>query len=355
MIFPTFFPDATRAVVRSCDSLDLLSSHVEGLIVNTYHLMTEPGTSVLEEAGGVKKFMNWPGFIISDSGGFQLLSMIYKNKSLGTISDNGVVFHQSSSGKKKKYEFTPEKSIQVQFAIGADIMICLDDCPSAKAKPDEVKLSVDRTLAWAKRCKDEFERQLELHHFTADKRPLLFGVVQGAHDKKERERCAKGLIEIGFDGYGFGGWPLDDTHGVNFDILQFTASLMPDDKPKYALGLGSPSDIARLVGFGYQIFDCVLPTRDARHERLYMFKENPEGRNLLENPDCTSYVQIGREEYFRDQRPISEFCDCVACKNYSKSYLQHLFRLEEFTSGRLATIHNLRTYTKLIETLRQVF
>jgi queuine tRNA-ribosyltransferase len=351
--FPTFFPDATRGVIRGLDSCDLKAAKVEGLIVNTYHLMTQPGTTVLEEIGGIKKFMNWDGWVVSDSGGFQLLSMIYRNASLGKITADGVTFYRGSKGRRKRYHFTPEKSIQVQFSIGSDILICLDDCPSATANQEENEISVKRTIQWAKRCKEEYLKQLDLCKIDGSHRPHLFAVIQGGNDKNLREKCANELMKIGFDGFGFGGWPLGRQGNLNTEILSFTANLMPDNLPKFALGVGNPQAIVEGFKMGYNIFDCVLPTRDARHQRLYVFSEDPEKIDILDPKEIYQYLYILREKYVRDDKPISEFCDCYTCKNYSRSYLHHLFKIEDSLAGRLATIHNLRMYTRLIENLRK--
>jgi queuine tRNA-ribosyltransferase len=343
---PTFFPDATRGVIRSIDSQDLESVKVEGLIVNTYHLMSKPGATVLKEIGGIKPFMDWNGWIISDSGGFQLLSMIYQNPEFGKINDDGVIFYKDSKGGKKKYQFTPEKSIQIQFAIGADIMICLDDCPPLKAtEEDEIK-SVERTIKWAKRCKEEFNLQLKNKKISENDRPKLFAVIQGGNSRELREKCAIGLREIGFDGFGFGGWPLDQQGNYNYEILKFTADLMPNGLPKYGLGIGNPQAIFECYKMGYNIFDCVLPTRDARHQRLYLLNTKGEGENY-------SYLHIAKEQYVRDPNPIDKECDCHTCQHYSRAYLNHLFAIEDTAAYRLATIHNLRTYTRLIEQIRK--
>ncbi len=353
ILFPIYFPDATRGVVRSLDSVDLKKAKVEGVVINTYHLMTQPGTSVLKDLKGTKRFMGWDGLIASDSGGFQLLSMIYKNKALGSISQNGVIFHLDSTGKNKKYVFTPEKSIEVQFGLDPDIMICLDDCPAQNASPAENELSVNRTIEWAKRCKEEYLRQIKKRKMKNDDRPILLAVIQGGHSKKERERCAKALIDIGFDGYGFGGWPLDEEGNMDLEILKFTADLMPSNQPKFALGVGNPLAIVEGFKMGYHIFDCVLPTRDARHQRLYVFNEDPVKGDILNNKKIHQFIYIARESYVRDSRPVSQFCDCHTCQNYSRAYLHHLFVIEDSLAWRLATIHNLRTYTKLIEVLRK--
>jgi len=349
--FPIFFPDATRGVVRSIDSFDLEKAGVEGLIVNTYHLMEKPGASTLKENGGIKNLMNWKGLIISDSGGFQVMSMIHKNKNLGKITKDGVVFYSGSASKRKKNLLSPEKSIQVQFAIGADIMICLDDFTNPKGSLEDAKLSVEHTIDWAKRCKAEFENLVKSKKMDETTRPLLFGVVQGGCYKNLREKCAEELVKIGFDGFGFGGWPMNEEGKLDKEILKLTAEAMPDDKPKYALGVGTPQDIIDCTAMGYNIFDCVIPTREARHQRLYVFDKDPRNGQL--DPSNIHYQYILREVYFRDQSPISEFCDCHTCQNFSRSYLHHLFRIEDSLAWRLATIHNLRTYTLTTDHLRQ--
>jgi queuine tRNA-ribosyltransferase len=349
--FPIYLPDATRAVVRSVDSEDLKRSKIEGFVINTYHLMSEPGTPILESTGGIKKFMNWDGLAVSDSGGFQVFSLIYQDPKFGKITDDEVVFYRSSKGEKKKYHFTPEKSIQVQFSIGSDIIICLDDVPPVRATEEHLKKSVERTIEWAKRCKEEFNKQIKQRGFTDSKRPLLLAVIQGGDFPHLREHCAKELIKIGFDGFGYGGFPMDSEGNFRTESLKLVADLIPDDKPKFALGVGTPQDIVEGFKIGYNIFDCVLPTRDGRHQRLSVLTKDPKELDVLNEPVFT-YLNLNREMFVRDNGPISEFCDCYTCKNYSRAYLHHLFQIEEFTAGRLATIHNLRTYTLVIELLR---
>lgn len=350
--FPTFFPDATRGVIKTLDSEDLLRVNVEGVIVNTYHLMSQPGQKYLKKIGGIRKFMNWSGFVISDSGGFQLLSMIYKNKDLGEVSSEGIYFKVGSMGEKTGYKFSPEKCIEVQFDIGSDIVVCLDDCPRVDATRTENELSVKRTIGWAKKCKDEYSRQLDRGTMNNKDRPKLMAIVQGGKYKDLRRSCAEELIETGFDLYGFGGWPLDGEGKVDLEMLDFTAKLLPDDLPKYALGVGDPRGIVDCVGLGYNIFDCVLPTRDARHKGIYVLDGNPDGAGFLKG-SIYRRIQISGSKYAKDNFPISPFCDCLTCRKYSKAYLRHLFKIGDSTAGRLATIHNLRVYTKLIERLRR--
>lgn len=350
---PIFLPDATRGVVRSIDSNDLEKAHVKGVVVNTYHLMIQPGVSVLKTIGGIKSLMNWSGLVVSDSGGFQVMSLIHQKKAFGHLVEDGIVFYSGLKSRKKKYLFTPEKSIQVQFALKPDIMICLDDCPSFNAKQKDVEESVVRTIKWAKRCKKEYLKQIKEQKIKDSQRPLLFAVIQGGSSKELRKKCAQELIKIGFDGFGFGGWPIDKSGNLNLEILKFTAELIPDNLPKFALGVGNPQAIIECFKSGYQIFDCVLPTRDARHERLYIFKNNPDKIDILNKKDNFEYIYISREKYVCDANPISRFCDCHTCQNYSRAYLHHLFKIGDSLAWRLATIHNLRTYTKLIEILKK--
>jgi len=205
---PVFFPDATRGVIRALDTIDLYNADINGLIVNTYHLLSQPGTEILSHIGGIKKFISWDGWIISDSGGFQMFSLIHRNKS-GTINKDGVTFHLTTKGGKHKYKITPEKCIQIQFDIGSDIMIVLDYFTPFNASREEAQKSIDLTIAWAKRCKAEFKKLCSDKNLTDDNRPLLFAVIQGGHYKDLRKKCAEALQEIGFDGYVLGGWTMD--------------------------------------------------------------------------------------------------------------------------------------------------
>ena len=351
MRFPIYFPDATRAVVRSLDNQDLKEAGIEGMILNPYHLASHPGINIVKKFKGIKQYMNWSGFAITDSGGWQLLSLVHKDKKFGKINDNGVVFYKDSLGKNKKYLFTPEKSIQNQFDINADIIVCLDDCPGKDASKQEIIASVDRTILWAKRCKIEFQKQLK----NTKNKPLLLAVVQGGDNKKLRAKCAKELAKIGFDAYGWGGWTANPKGGLNINMGRFIVSQLPEDKPKFALGVGYPWDIIEGTKAGYHIFDCVIPTRDARHKRLYVWQKNPDKINLLKanSRKLFNYFYPNKAKYASDKKPVSQFCDCKLCKNYSRAYLYHLFKIGDSLAWRLATIHNLRLYTKLIELLRK--
>lgn len=377
---PVFFPDATRGVVRCVDAQDLVACRVPGLVMNTYHLMTKPGPTTVKALGGLHNFSGFKGPILTDSGGFQVFSLIRENEKFGEIRANEIVFRPD--GKKgKKLVITPEKCIQAQFAYGSDIIMCLDYCTHPDDPPEVNRLSVDITIDWARRCKEEYIRQWAAKENLANsgkgrggsqsqqssqssqssqnsQRPLIFGIIQGGGDPVLRRECAQALIEIGFDGYGFGGWPLDTKGRLTEDILALTASLMPDHLPKYAMGLGRPEGITACYKMGYNLFDCVIPTREARHNRLYVFEDHQnENKDNNENKDLNNQ-NLNYHHYYplddihrRDPRPISEQCDCHTCQNYSRGYLRHLLAIGDSLGLRLATMHNLRFYSMLMERL----
>ena len=330
---PAFLPDATRGVVRCVDAQDLMACRVPGLVMNTYHLLTKPGLSTIKALGGLHAFSGWSGPILTDSGGFQVFSLIRENKKFGEIRKNEIIFRPRDD-KGKKISITPEKCIQAQFAYGSDIIMCLDYCTHPDDPPEVNRRSVDITIEWARRCKDEYNRLAA----NSLKKPLIFGIIQGGSDCSLRKECADALIEIGFDGFGFGGWPLDSAGKLTEDILAYTASLMPDNTPKYAMGLGRPEGIVSCLKMGYNLFDCVIPTREARHNRLYVW-----------GGDFYEHFYPLDDIYRRDPRPVSDLCDCHACRNYSRGYLRHLLATGDSLGNRLATIHNLRFYTMLME------
>jgi queuine tRNA-ribosyltransferase len=340
---PIFCPDATRGVLRATDSNDISSTNIQGLIVNTYHLLNTPGTDAIKEFGGINKFMNWPGLTISDSGGFQVYSLIHRKSGLGKITDDGVTFNLDGT----KHFMSPENCIQTQFDIGADVIICLDDCADQTITESEMIKSIDRTIAWAKRCKNEYTLQINKRNLDETSRPLIFAVVQGGNYIAQRKRCAEELVKIGFDGFGFGGWPISEDGKLNMDALRATIEYTRDSKYHYALGVGDPKSCVDCIKLGYNIFDCVLPSRDARHGRLYVWNNRPGIESL--SGDFYSYLRIDKAVYSKDKDPISEFCDCYTCKNYSKGYLRHLFKINDTLAYKLATIHNIRFYAQLFE------
>ena len=345
---PAYFPDATRGVVRTVDSRDLEAVGVRGLVVNAFHLSNRPGAGLIKHAGGIHTFMDWQRPIASDSGGFQLMSMIRENPRYGTISRRGIHFTDADGGRGKTL-FTPERSIRLQFDLGADLMVCLDDCPRPDAPPEEVEASVERTIDWAERCRAEFDRQLKARHRGDGPRPLLFGVVQGGYDPAQRQRCAGALLPLDFDGFGFGGWPLAPEGELAAEILAYTASFVPEHLPRFALGVGSPEHIVACYRMGWRLFDCVLPSRDARHGRLYAWSVDDLAQVDLQAPDFYRFVYVRDDAHKRERGPISAACDCPCCHSFSLGYLHHLFDVGDPLGQRLATLHNLRFYTQLLE------
>lgn len=346
---PLFFPDATRAVVKSLDAGDIQSTRTLGILVNTWHLYQELGRKVLKSHGGVAPFMGWEGAIISDSGGFQVMSLAKSGVIKAEIIDKGIAF-QTAKGKKKI--FTPEESIKFQFELGSDLLVVLDDFTLPGADEGTARQTVERTIHWAERCRHEFDCQCEKRQLPKKQRPYLVGVVQGGDFLKLRQECAERLVQIGFDGLGYGGWPLTVSGEFNYDVARRIVKDAPEGYLLYGLGIGKPEEIVGCVDLGFHIFDCVLPTRDARHKRLYVYNAKSIEKIDIRRPDFYSYFSPAKERYYADDRPVSTACDCPLCSRYSRAYLHHLFRIGDFTAGRLASIHNLRFYSLLMEKIR---
>lgn len=341
---PVFCPDATRGVVRALSPSDLSELNLVAMIVNTWHLQQYPGEVIIRNLGGIKKLMNYQGVIISDSGGFQVYSLFEKMPNFGKITDEGLITYRDSK-KQHRLIFTPEDSIKMQFALGSDIMVCLDHFTPPGSNSQQIAESVARTISWAERCQAEFRRQLAsrfLANKPAGQRPQLFAVIQGGNDYRQRSYCASELVKLGFDGYGLGGLPFTASGELDIQLCQFNASLTPDDLPKYAMGLGKITDVIALYQCGYQIFDCVLPTRDARHGRLYLFNQQTMQ---------SEYLHLRRGVYQLDQRPLDEHCQCSTCQSCSRAYLHHLLKIGDSAYYRLATIHNLHQYQQLMLSL----
>lgn len=346
---PIFFPDATRAVLKTLDSADIESTNTPGVLVNTLHLSISPGASTIKNLGGIRNFMSWGGGVISDSGGFQVMSLAKQSGNKNAVTDRGVRFKLSSS---KNNIFTPKDSIKIQLDLKTDMVVVLDDFTDLDATHDKAKETVDRTVKWAKICKDEFQKICDQKKLPPNQRPYLLGVVQGGHFLDLRQECTQRLVEIGFDGLGYGGWPMTDDGEFNFDIPRVIGENCPKNYFLYGLGVGKPHEIVKMVRMGWNIFDCVLPTRDARHRRLYVYNAKTINDIDLSNPKFYSYYTPDKDIHYRDSSPVSTACDCLLCRRYSRSYLRHLFKIEEMTAGRLATIHNLRFYSILMEKLQ---
>jgi queuine tRNA-ribosyltransferase len=345
---PVYMPDATLGVVRGVDATDLLSCKVQAVVMNTFHLMQRPGSSTIQALGGLHKMSGWQGPIVTDSGGFQAYSLIQQNAKFGSLDEDGITF--KPEGASRKFQLTPEKAVQLQMSYDTDIVICLDYCTHVDAPCEVQELSVTRTIAWARRCKNEFERLVKQKRLSAEQRPLLFAVIQGGGSQELRKRCTEALLEIGFDGYGYGGWPLDNQGKLLSDIITYTRELVPSQFPMHALGVGHPANVVECARIGYDIFDSAMPTRDARHARLYAFTQD----TLTEaNGKWFNYVYVNDDKYIKSDVPVSSVCDCLCCAHYSRGYLRHLFKINDTLFFRLATIHNLRFMTMLTQRLRE--
>ncbi len=347
---PVFFPDATRAVIRTLDSLDIENTKTPGILVNTYHLYRDLGIDKLKKYEGIRQFMSWSGAVISDSGGFQVMTLAKSSQSRGLITDTGVTF---KSKEGEKIELTPEKSIQFQMLLKSDMVIVLDDFTDPNSSYEKAKESVERTILWANRSKDEFLKICEKEKIKKEDRPYLLGVVQGGEYLDLREYCTKELVKIGFDGLGYGGWPMKENGEFNFDVPRIIAENTPEEYFLYGLGVGKPDDIVKCFDLGFYIYDCVLPTRDARHSRLYVFNAESIENIDVRKDNFYSFLDPSKQVYSDDLEPVSKACDCLLCKKYSRSYLNYLFKTDETTSLRLATIHNLRFYSLLMEKLQK--
>lgn len=336
---PAFLPDATRGVVRAVDSDDLQSCRVPGVVMSTFHLMQKPGSSTIAALGGVHGLMAWPGPIVTDSGGFQAYSLIREQPTHGRMTDQGL--HFRPEGNERKFVLTPEKSIRLQINYGADIAMCLDQCTHGDDPDDVQEIAVRRTIDWARRGKAQFDQHLDQKGIPAEQRPALFGVIQGGRSFERRRRCAEALLEMGLQGFGFGGWPLDREGQLLLELIGFTRELVPGHLPFHALGIGHPESVVACARLGCDLFDSALPTRDARRGRLYTFAGRvPESIRDLE-PPWFAFLYIQDKKHVKTAAPVCPGCSCACCANYSVGYLHHLFRIDDMLFPRLATIHNI--------------
>ena len=320
---PVFMPVGTQATVKAMTPDELKDMvHAQIILGNTYHLFLRPGHKLVKEAGGLHKFMNWDRAILTDSGGFQVFSL----GPLRKITEEGVEFRSHLDGSKQY--ISPEISMEIQEALGSDIMMAFDECCPYPSTYEYTKKSMERTTRWAKRCKD--------YHTTVDKQGL-FGIIQGGFYKDLREKSAKDLIEMDFPGYAIGGISVGEPKEQFLDILRHTAPLMPENKPRYLMGVGSPDYLIEAALAGVDMCDCVLPTRIARHGTAMTSSGKVVARNAV---------------YERDFSPLDPECDCYTCKNYTRAYIRHLINTKEILGMRLLSIHNLRFLTKLMERVR---
>ncbi len=318
---PAFMPVGTRASVKGVWPQQLRDVGCQMVLANTYHLALRPGEDVIHELGGLHRFMNWEGPILTDSGGFQVFSLAQ----LSTVDDEMVVFRSHIDGSL--LELSPARAIAIQEALGADCIMCLDECPPHDAPLTRLQSAVDRTTLWAQRCRDAQQRDDQ----------AMFGIVQGGTDPALRERSASGLLPLDFPGYAIGGLSVGETPTEMYRTLDHTVPMLPADRPRYLMGVGRPQDIVEAVLRGVDLFDCVMPTRNARNAMAFTSSGPVRLRNL---------------KHQRDPRPLDENCDCPTCQTASRAYLRHLFTSGEMLGPMMLSIHNLAYYQRLVRDLR---
>jgi len=318
---PAFMPVGTQGTVKGVLPEQVRSLGADIILGNTYHLYLRPGHQLIAALGGLHKFMNWQGPILTDSGGFQ----VYSLSKLRKIDDDGAVFQSHIDGSK--HFLTPEKAVEIQQALGSDIMMCLDECIAYPADRKRAQEALFRTAKWARRCRDAQTKREQ----------ALFGIVQGGFYPDLRRQGVEDLRAIGFDGYAIGGLSVGEPKEVMMETLAQTAPLLPEDAPRYLMGVGTPEDIVEGVFHGIDMFDCVMPTRSARNGLLFTNSEK---------------VVIRNARYREDNSPIESECDCYTCRNYSRAYLRHLYVAGEILAMVLNTIHNLRYYQRHMESIR---
>ncbi len=319
---PMFMPVGTNATVKTLSPEELKEANAGIILANTYHLWLKPGEDIVKKAGGLHKFMNYDGPILTDSGGFQVFSLA-KPKD---ITDEGVHFTNHLNGDK--LFLTPEKSIDIQMKLGADIIMSFDECVKWPSTREYVESSVERTLSWAKRGKDVFKSNDQ----------MLFGIVQGGEYEDLRKKCALELVKMDFDGYSVGGTSVGENKKTMYKMVEYSTKYLPKDKLRYLMGVGDPIDLIENVLRGIDIFDCVSPTRLARHGHAY----TKNGK-----------INIKNNKYKDDFTPVEENCNCYACKNYTKAYIRHLINVEETFGARLLSIHNIYFLTNLMKEIRE--
>jgi len=319
---PAFMAVGTQGTVKALTPEDLREMGAEIILSNTYHLYLRPGHERIRRLGGLHRFMHWDHPLLTDSGGFQVFSL----NSLVKISEEGVQFQSHLDGSR--HEITPEKAVEIQEALGADIIMCLDECTPYPASHEEAERSMELTLNWSQRCRDSRRREDQ----------ALFGIVQGGMYPDLRKRCVEALGGMGFDGYAMGGLSVGESKETMLEVVSQTAPLLPFDQPRYLMGVGTPLDMARAVLQGVDLFDCVLPTRNARNGMLF----TRGGRLVIKNA-----------RYADDDSPIEPGCSCYTCQHYTRAYLRHLYLAEEILAMRLNTVHNLHFYLNFMGEIRQ--
>lgn len=322
---PIFMPVGTLGTVKALTVEDLDTCGAQIILGNTYHLYLRPGMDVIEPFKGLHDFMNWQGPILTDSGGFQFFSLAQ----LAKTTEEGVKFQSHIDGSR--HFFTPEKSVEVQQHLNSDIIMCLDECIQYPADHKSAEKSLKMTTRWAKRCKRFWDEN-------TGRKNALFGIVQGSMYKDLRSISAEELAELDLPGYAIGGLSVGEPKDLMMEMADHTVPLLPREKPKYIMGVGTPEDLVELTGFGADMFDCVMPSRNARNGKLF-----------IEN----GVVNIANAKHQYDTNPLDPHCSCYTCRNYSRAYLRHLYKAKELLAYRLNTIHNIHYYMNLMKRMRQ--
>ncbi len=325
---PIFMPVGTCGAVKTLSTEDLEHVRAQIILGNTYHLYIRPGDDLIKRMDKLHKFMSWDKPILTDSGGFQVMSL----QGLRKITEEGVHFRSHLDGSS--HLFSPEKVIDIQMNIGADIMMVFDECPSFPATKAYIADSMKLTLDWARRCKEHFETKKDGNNNYQS----LFGIVQGGIYEDLREECTKRLIDIGFPGYAIGGLAVGEGKEHLYNTVSYLDKYLPKNKPRYLMGVGTPEDLLECIGKGVDMFDCVMPTRNARKGTVFTSK----GKLILK-----------AARHKEDRRPIDEECQCYTCRTYSRAYLRHLFNINEMSAYRLASIHSLYYYIHLVKEARK--
>jgi len=323
---PVFMTVGTQATVKTLSPRELKDAGVEIVLANMYHLYLRPGPDLVEKAGGLAKFMSWDGLTLTDSGGFQVFSMAELTK----ISREGVTFKSHLDGSE--HFLSPEDVVRIQGKIGADIIMVLDECTGYPLSYDRARQSTDLTIEWAARSRQEFTRS------EGRRGQALFGIIQGSTYETLRRRCMEALAEIGFEGYAIGGLSVGEPKSAMFEMVGLCAEVMPPQSPRYLMGVGFPEDIVECIAGGVDMFDCVMPTRNARNGTVFTSR----GKIVVKNA-----------RYARDFSPLDPECDCYTCGNFSRAYLRHLFQAGEMLGPRLATLHSVTYFQRIVREARE--
>ena len=319
---PAFMPVATKATVKTLTPDELYNLGAQALISNAFHLFLAPGIEIVRKSGGLHGFMNWDRTIFTDSGGFQMIRRDFPFK----LTDRGITYKNPRDGKK--YHYSPELCMENQKVLGSDVAMVLDECPAYGSEYQLVHTAVERTIQWA-----EISKRVE-----KNKGQLFFAILQGGTYADLRKKCAEELIKMDFDGYGIGGLSIGEPKELMNEVLEYSVPFIPEDKPRYLMGVGSPVELLNAIGCGIDIFDSAFPTRNARHQTLMT---------------GDGYIDIARRKFAEDVRAVDEGCECYTCSNYTRAYIHHLFRESELLAMRLASIHNLYFIQSLIKKARQ--